>query len=151
MSWDYYDDFRQLQASYASKGRPRGTWEVDSARMKLELILAQHLKGHLPLHPRQTLDQFYYSSLPDTTARDKDQTISKWSGAKLGEDGRPSAVGDSLLIMVDQLWCWVLNESKFSIVQNFNESDVLNPRDRLVVLPFPRSTGSPPWPLRRPL
>lgn len=62
-------------------------------------------------HPRRTLDQFYYPALNDTSDRDADQTISKWSGKKLPPNGRDKAVDDSLLIMVDQLWCWVLDDS----------------------------------------
>jgi hypothetical protein len=66
------------------------------------------------LHPRRTLDQFYYPSLEDTSARDADQTISKWSdrGSNRASKGKWVVSDDSLLIMVDQLWCWVLDESK---------------------------------------
>jgi hypothetical protein len=73
---------------------------------------ARYLDAARPLHPRRTLDQFYYSSLRNTDARDADQTISKWTGAGLRADGRLSAADDSLLIMVDQMWCWVLDDSK---------------------------------------
>jgi hypothetical protein len=61
-------------------------------------------------HPRRTLDQFYYPALDDTSSRDADQTVSKWSGKDLGRDGRQQAVDDSLLVLVDQLWCWVVDE-----------------------------------------
>tara|TARA_R110002003_G_scaffold6_5_gene293 strand:+ start:6577 stop:6906 length:330 start_codon:yes stop_codon:yes gene_type:complete len=62
-------------------------------------------------HPRRTLDQFYYPALSDTSGTDQDQTISKWSGKDLPDDGREKAVNDSLLLMVDQLWCWVVDDS----------------------------------------
>ena len=66
------------------------------------------------IHPRRTLDQFYYSSLFNTTQRDADQTISKWTGSGVGENGRSSAGKDSQLFMIDQLWCWALDNSKSS-------------------------------------
>jgi hypothetical protein len=63
------------------------------------------------LHPRRTLDQFYYSSLADTRFRDRTQTISKWTGPGVGSEGRGSAANESLIGMVEQLWCWVLDSS----------------------------------------
>jgi hypothetical protein len=62
------------------------------------------------LHPRRTLDQFYYPALNDTRIRDADQTISKWSGNDVPADGKAGASNDSLLIIVDQLWCWVVDQ-----------------------------------------
>jgi hypothetical protein len=61
------------------------------------------------LHPRRTLDQYYYPSLQETSARDADQTLSKWTGSNIPQDGKDRAGDDSLLVMVDQLWCWVLD------------------------------------------
>ncbi|CAN9264589.1 unnamed protein product [Alternaria alternata] len=62
-------------------------------------------------YPRRTLDQFYYPALHDTSVRDKDQTVSKWTGAALGLDGKEEAGTDSLLIMIDQFWCWIINKN----------------------------------------
>lgn len=76
----------------------------------MEDFLAQYLHKD-SLHPRRTLDQFYYGSLNDTSSRDRDQVISKWTGSIVGNDGRAAAVDDSLMIMIDQLWCWVLDDS----------------------------------------
>ncbi|KAH8622201.1 hypothetical protein IG631_23307 [Alternaria alternata] len=64
-----------------------------------------------PQYLRRTLDQFYYPALDDTSARDGDQTISKWSGTPLKHNGRDKAVPDSAMIMVDQFWCWIIDES----------------------------------------
>ncbi|CAN9455834.1 unnamed protein product [Alternaria sp. RS040] len=52
------------------------------------------------LHPRRSLDQFFYSSLHNTTSRDQDQVLSKYTP----EDVR----GGKKMIMVDQLWLWLL-------------------------------------------
>ena len=60
------------------------------------------------LHPRRTLDQFSYSTLPETSERDRDQVVSKNTG--------PSR-GGKKMIMVDQLWLWVLrNEQRDTTV-----------------------------------
>ena len=62
-----------------------------------------------PQYLRRTLDQFYYPALDDTSDRDEDQTISKWTGTPL-KDGRDKAASDSAMIMVDQFWCWIIDE-----------------------------------------
>jgi hypothetical protein len=52
------------------------------------------LVGNLRQHPRRTLDQYYYSCLPDTSLRDRDQIINHRTPH---------------VLMVDQLWLWVTN------------------------------------------
>jgi hypothetical protein len=115
MNWDSYGDYCSLRETYHP--RPPVEPQSDSARKRMEGDLIRFWNKELEdkkprLHPRRTLDQFYYSSLSDTAGRDRDQTISKWTGDNVGEEGRSEAVNSSLLIMVDQLWCWVLDESK---------------------------------------
>lgn len=64
-------------------------------------------------HQRRTLDEFYHSGLQNMELRNAGQTVSKWtgkSGEPMPDDGRTEAVEDSLVIMVDQLWIWVLDE-----------------------------------------
>jgi Mg2+ and Co2+ transporter CorA len=51
------------------------------------------------LHPRRSLDQFFYSSLLDTRQRDADQVVSKCT-----RDSR----GGAKMVMVDQLWLWLV-------------------------------------------
>lgn len=72
------------------------------------------------LHHRRTLDQFYYSGLEDTRARDAGQTVSKWTGTStIDKNGRREAVDDSLVVMVDQLWVWVLDDGKTGTVHTY--------------------------------
>ncbi|KAI1868830.1 hypothetical protein JX265_006809 [Neoarthrinium moseri] len=103
MAWQYYGDFEKgcaLRLSGASETLDRqntGSDEDSNAR------------NDARVHPRRSLDQFYYSSLADTSKRDADQTISKWTGSDIPEDGRNEAAADSLMIVVDQIWCWVLD------------------------------------------
>lgn len=108
MNWELHENLCSLRDSY--KGPKKTTGDE---RQDMETHLAWFLReeGAL-LHPRRTLDQFYYPSLRNTEKRDADQTISKWTGSGLTEGGRDAAAPDSRMIMVDQLWCWVLDNSK---------------------------------------
>jgi vacuolar-type H+-ATPase subunit C/Vma6 len=65
-----------------------------------ELIRIYRQKDH-PLHIRRTLDQFYYYMLNNTSDRDKGQVVSRYVKRTFGDP--------SLVMMVDQLWLWVLD------------------------------------------
>lgn len=110
MNWDTYEHYCTLRAYYSEYEQNRPQQTTSAIAYERETI--EYMLSHDPLHPRRTLDQFYYSSLADTSTRDADQTISKWTGNQVGPEGRARAENDSLLIMVDQLWYWVLDDSK---------------------------------------
>lgn len=73
------------------------------------------------LHERMTLDQYYYTTLPDSTYRDYDQVLSRYLAwqesqplrnremisGKVGQNGLPIKV-----FSVDQLWLWIIDEGK---------------------------------------
>ena len=97
-----------------------------------------------PLHMRRTLDQYYYTHMRDTSARDNDQVVSKYGkGGKFEgllednpktpammrhrkrypwlrpherEDGGLDEENDEgqnhTILMVDQLWLWILGSGK---------------------------------------
>ncbi|KAF2681263.1 hypothetical protein K458DRAFT_372123 [Lentithecium fluviatile CBS 122367] len=190
LNWDTFGNYKSLRAVYEcweKRGDVAKLPAPNTTRGKLEHALFPYLKPKDSLHPRRTLDQFYYSSLPDTAARDADQTVSKWTGTTKrastnsgdepnsnaaprpdgsadpegntgagggpspdenvgakgstgpkgngpgpkgddpgpdgnagpegnpsgegdpGPNGRNAALDDSLLIMVDQLWCWIID------------------------------------------
>jgi hypothetical protein len=114
MNWELFGDYCRLRDTYAgnidqTQDKSR-RWKMEESL--IETYLRTHLHTEKTLHPRRTLDQFYYPSLANTKCRDADQTISKWTGKPLPENGRSHAVDDSMLIMVDQLWCWVLDDGK---------------------------------------
>jgi hypothetical protein len=116
MNWDEYRQFLSLREVYSRRQKNRPLVPVQSPASHREIIeheISQYLVTNAStfLHPRRTLDQFYYSSLSDTKSRDCDQTISKWTGSDVTSDGRNSAADNSLMVMVDQLWCWVLDDS----------------------------------------
>jgi len=64
-----------------------------------------------PLHGRRTLDQSYYWKLENTDRRDEDQVV--YRGTKAGN----SIYRTTRLIMVDQLWLYILDDSKRSTFQ----------------------------------
>ncbi|KAH6856234.1 hypothetical protein B0I37DRAFT_72003 [Chaetomium sp. MPI-CAGE-AT-0009] len=84
--------------------------EHDTLRRTYGTEFVMGIFKYQPLHPRRTLDQFYYSSLWNTSTRDGDQTVSKWTGTGVEPGGRQRAASGSRLIIVDQLWCWILDE-----------------------------------------
>lgn len=86
------------------------------------------------LHPRRTLDQFYYHMLgeEELEKRDQDQVVYRWmmkkkqmkdhvneqNGAMKSapEPRKEKKPTDPKVIMVDQLWLWVIDESKNSSI-----------------------------------
>jgi hypothetical protein len=81
------------------------------------------------VHPRRTLDQFYFPALESTTNRDADQTVSKWTGTSvIKADGGDSAAPDSLVVLVGQVWLWVLDGCKslaYNLPCGFRKSRLL--------------------------
>ena len=59
-----------------------------------------------PLHYGRTLDRFAYSMLDSTETRDRDQVSYRW-GKRLRPD---LPARDRPIIMVDQLWLWLLED-----------------------------------------
>ena len=74
-----------------------------------ERHITEHLHSSPPLHMRRTLDQYYYPTVEDTTVRDQDQVVCRGTRSKTD----PGAT--ARVVMVDQLWLWILDESKSEI------------------------------------
>lgn len=66
-------------------------------------LLHAYLSGPDSMHIRRTLDQSYYSTMSDTSARDQDQVTQRYATEKSGKgnDERP-------MLMVDQCWLWII-------------------------------------------
>jgi hypothetical protein len=75
--------------------------DTPAERFHAQLMEAQLLSDTRPLHLRRTLDQFFYTTLADTHDRDRDQVLSKYGPDRDKAGARP-------ILMVDQLWLWVL-------------------------------------------
>ncbi|KAK7917809.1 ankyrin repeat protein [Apiospora marii] len=87
------------------------------------MLLEAYLNKKPSLHPRRTLDQFFYRGI-DTSARDRDQVVYRYCE----DHGHERKV-----FMVDQLWVFVLN--KDLIITCFPERwDIGKKKDPLGVL-----------------
>ncbi|KAK0101622.1 hypothetical protein ONS95_006785 [Cadophora gregata] len=75
-----------------------------------KLVLSYMFHETAPMHFRRTLDQYYYYTLPTTEARDKDQVVTRYFERTWPGD-------DKLVLMVDQLWLWILDND--TIVTSF--------------------------------
>lgn len=86
-----------------------------------EQLMMRYLHAQPPLHPRRTLDQSYYGALKSTRARDRDQVVYRATRPDphdcIGMDACQQCNEDirkvPRIIMVDQLWLWILDESTF--------------------------------------
>jgi hypothetical protein len=67
-----------------------------------ETGVSQTMQTYPDLHVRRTLDQYYYTTLKDTEERDKDQVIYRELRRRKAEEPK--------IIVVDQLWLWILNK-----------------------------------------
>jgi hypothetical protein len=69
-----------------------------------EMLIRAHLNtSTVSLHVRRTLDQSFYHNI-DTSSRDTDQVVYRYQMRTKGEG---EAI-DPKVVMVDQLWMWVL-------------------------------------------
>ncbi len=74
-----------------------------------ERLLRENLHRDPPLHIRRTLDQSYFLTLENTAIRDKDQVV--WRETRAG---RSFHARNTRVVMVDQLWLWILDDSEYS-------------------------------------
>lgn len=66
------------------------------------------------VHPRQTLHRFGYSMVTSTETRDRDQVSFRWAAAMRGPRRYYRKKSFRPVIMVDQLWLWMLEDGKIS-------------------------------------
>jgi len=92
-----------------------------------EMLLKEFLHSNPPFHPRRTLDQSYYWTLQSTKKRDRDQVVFRGTAPKqkfIHSAHRKTKKGEPpcrqcwddirkvpRVIMVDQLWLWILSGS----------------------------------------
>jgi ankyrin repeat protein len=125
--------------SAKQKEEPAGMVTHDKKSNSDDELMEKYLFKRLPVHLRRTLDQYYYSYLADTRVRDRDQVVTKVRNRELYNHthishtvekktskskrfGRskdvipenlknetPPPDNNSPLVVVDQLWLWVLD------------------------------------------
>ena len=102
MHWDSVERFKERAKFYkeAQAGRRRVPLSHISEEGKAIYQIMMDDLANSSLHPRRSLDQFSYSSLPDTSSRDDDQIVSK----HVTKGSR----GGKKMVMVDQLWLWCI-------------------------------------------
>lgn len=119
---------------------PLGQFLIDAARLfegmtsyRDKKLLEKFLCHDPPLHPRRTLDQAYYWTLDTSRTRDRDQVIYRatttpfgkfhsfdpdkgWEGhenlkeEETCKECRENIRKVSRVVMVDQLWMWILDK-----------------------------------------
>lgn len=92
---------RRLRMSAAIERARKGEAAPANATRD-ELLVYAYIRRHL--HPRRTLDQFYYHGI-DTEQRDNDQVVWRYCQQHRGFE-------EPKLFMVDQLWMWILGGGK---------------------------------------
>lgn len=75
-------------------------------------LLHSYLHHNPPFHPRRTLDQSYHSKLESTELRDRNQVVYR------GTRGGRKIHGSSRVVIVDQLWMYILDESQLRFCLN---------------------------------
>ncbi|KAI2605506.1 uncharacterized protein GGS25DRAFT_505349 [Hypoxylon fragiforme] len=95
----YETDERRRKMSRAIKNARDGRNIVDNSSRD-SLIVNAYLNNTPPLHPRRTLDQFFYHGI-DTSVRDTDQVVYRYC-ERHGVEPK--------VFMVDQLWLWIIGK-----------------------------------------
>jgi hypothetical protein len=101
---DYEADERLLRHSLTDHFKKSESRKAAEGRESPESPRAQEP----PLHIRRTLDQSYFLTLDDTSERDRDQVVYRETKSEQGDPARPV----SRVVMVDQLWLWILDERR---------------------------------------
>lgn len=97
----YETDERRDLMSAAIKRAQHGR-DLPNESSRDDMLVQAYLNATPPLHPRRTLDQFFYHGI-DTSDRDKDQVVYRYCKRR-GLEVK--------IFMVDQLWLWVLGKGE---------------------------------------
>jgi hypothetical protein len=94
-------------------------------------LLREYLYHKSPLHDRRTLNQAYYYNHSTTETLSDGQVIQRITSSA-------NDPGEEKMIMVDQLWLWVIKGSKT------NADGIVTPEPDLIITAFPeRFDGAP--------
>lgn len=88
--------------------KPTGKNIVALERSAEEKMVLSHALEGSSSHMRRTLDQYRFATL-DTSARDADQTVQRYARQQTGQQWQ-----NQRMLMVDQLWLWVLDDREFA-------------------------------------
>ena len=118
---------------HRSQAMGQGTYATKSNTSEKSLIKA-YLHHQRPLHVRRSLDEFNYLSLKESTMieRDLNQVVYKFkeeeqetggnaqdedqvAPRRRGDKDRPHKEGNYPIVMVDQLWMWIIGNGEISL------------------------------------
>ncbi|KAH6627707.1 hypothetical protein F5144DRAFT_593882 [Chaetomium tenue] len=105
------DNRQKLTLAIKAEADKESATKESSGSPTAGLISAYLNNSQFPLHCRRTLDQFTYHMLKDTERRDQTQVMFKQHRREIAKDDE-RAKQKSPVIMVDQLWLWVLEKEK---------------------------------------
>lgn len=148
LHWDSYKQLlkrRDLISRRMTQGRVRPVpKDVADAKALEAKVIWQYLGSEPPFHCRRTLDQFGYPNLRNTKARDDDQILYKRTkersenptrkmkppkqGKKVDKFSPDSQVADGKVLMVDQLWLWMMDQTSVVTLFPRKESSVAEGR-----------------------
>ncbi|KAJ5084071.1 hypothetical protein NUU61_008650 [Penicillium alfredii] len=148
LHWDSYRNVlqrRKVIEERLRQGRSRPVpGRISRTSLEAQLIW-KYLGCEPPIHFRRTLDQFGYPNLRSTVARDDDQMLWKRTRRSTrvddqlreyleaapddGEDSDPDGFMDGNVLMVDQLWLWIVDDK--TIVTFFPNQEATTSKGKL--------------------
>lgn len=81
----------------------QGCYDLTLARDREKELMDGYSGNAHPLHIRRTLDQSHYYMLDNTRSQNRDQVVSRY-----GERHQAAQQHQPVVIMVDQLWLWMV-------------------------------------------
>ncbi|KAB8259831.1 hypothetical protein BDV32DRAFT_138568 [Aspergillus pseudonomiae] len=144
LHWDTYWNLlqrRKVIEKRLQQGRSKPVPEYISESHIESRLIWKFLGAEPPIHIRRTLDQYGYPNLRSTVARDDDQMLWKRTrkvvdlneiGSSIPLQDNPDSSKtfiDGKVLMVDQLWLWVVDEK--TVVTFFPKQEAATAEDKL--------------------
>ncbi|KAK0730919.1 hypothetical protein B0H67DRAFT_475130 [Lasiosphaeris hirsuta] len=105
-------------------------------------LIEAYLTSDKPVHCRRTLDQYSYYMLETTESRDLDQVVYKEPRGEKARDERiPPGARHRPVIMIDQLWLWILPDG--TLPSTADAGEPYNLKRRLEMALFDDPSESP--------
>ncbi|KAA8650460.1 uncharacterized protein ATNIH1004_003146 [Aspergillus tanneri] len=145
LHWDTYWNLLQRRKAIEQRLRQGRSKPVPDSISKASIeskLIWEYLGSEPPIHIRRTLDQFGYPNLRSTAARDDDQMLWKRTKKPIdpsdkpgelsplhNEDRSPKSFMDGKVLMVDQLWLWIVDRG--TVVSFFPKQEATTAESKL--------------------
>ncbi|KAJ5307553.1 hypothetical protein N7476_008209 [Penicillium atrosanguineum] len=149
LHWDTYRNLiqrRKVVEDRLKQGRSHPVPSRIAKSSQEAQLIWQYLGCEPPIHFRRTLDQYGYPNLRSTVARDDDQMLWKRTRRAVrlddqlrsymeatdedSEDPEPTVFMDGNVLMVDQLWLWIVDQK--TIVTFFPNQEATTSEGKLL-------------------